>query len=231
LKIAVISDVHGNLEALQSALSDIDDKKIDTIVCLGDLVGYGPFPNQVVELIRSRAIINILGNYDAAVLEEKFNYIRDNEVNKFCMPWAVRELKDNNRKYLETVPRNIVFEFQNKKIRFVHGSTRKINEYLPENSKNAEEVMESLDEDILFCGHTHIPYIKKYGEKVLCNDGSVGKPKIGRPNGTYIIVDVLKDKVSSQIIEFQYDYKKTVQAMKEKHIHTSCIKNILSGIE
>ncbi|WML33721.1 metallophosphoesterase family protein [Clostridium sp. OS1-26] len=231
MKIAVISDVHGNLEALKAALESIEKLKVDTIVCLGDLVGYGPYPNEVIELIRDQKIMNILGNYDAAVLEEKFNYIRDNEVNKFCMPWAAKELKEENRLYLRSLPRQIVLEFENKKIYFVHGSIRSINEYLKEDSREVEEVMKIFEGDILVCAHTHIPYKKFYGNKLLLNDGSIGKPKIGRSNGTYLIIDIDKEKIESEIVEFTYDYEKTARAMEEKKIHASCINNIRTGIE
>jgi phosphoesterase, MJ0936 family len=231
MKIAVISDIHGNLEALKKAIENIEGKKVDTIVCLGDLVGYGPYPNEVIDVIRDRKILNILGNYDAAVLEEKFNYIRDNEVNKFCMPWAAKELNEENRAYLKSLPRQIVLEFENKKIYFVHGSTRSINEYLKEGSNEVEDVMKEFDGDILVCAHTHIPFEKFFGSKLLINDGSVGKPKIGRPNGTYLIINIEKDNVETEMIEFTYDYEKTAKAMEEKGIHENCINNIRTGIE
>ncbi|KZL89433.1 metallophosphoesterase family protein [Clostridium magnum] len=231
MKIAVISDIHGNLEALKKAIEDIEKKEADTIVCLGDLVGYGPYPNEVIKFIRDRKILNILGNYDAAVLEEKFNYIRDNDVNKFSMPWAAKELKEENRSYLRSLPRQIVLQFENRKLYFVHGSTRSINEYLKEGSKEIEDVMAEFDGDILVCAHTHIPYKKFFGNKLLLNDGSVGKPKIGRPNGTYLIIDIQKDSTETEIIEFTYDYEKTAKAMEEKGIHKSCIANIRTGVE
>lgn len=231
MKIAVISDIHGNVEALKTALESIEERKVDTIVCLGDLVGYGPYPNEVVEIIRSKKIMNILGNYDAAVLEEKFNYIRDNEVNKFCMPWAAKELSAKNKAYLKSLPRQIILQYENKKIYFVHGSVRSINEYLKEGCTEAQEVMDIFDGDILVCAHTHVPYEKLYNHKLLLNDGSVGKPKIGRPNGTYLIINIEKDTIESDIVEFTYDYEKTAKAMEQKGIHASCINNIRSGLE
>ncbi|MEY8000448.1 metallophosphoesterase [Clostridium sp. Mt-5] len=231
MKIAVISDIHGNLEALKEAFSNIEKRKTDTIVCLGDLVGYGPYPNEVVEFVRENHILNILGNYDAAVLEREFNYIRNTRINEFCMPWAAGELKEENIDYLSTLPREINFQFQNKKVCFVHGSTRSINEYLKEDSKEAEEVMEAFTGDVLVCAHTHIPYESKYGSKILLNDGSIGKPKIGRPNGTYIIMDVKDKNVYAEMIEFTYDYEKTAAAMEKKGILKACIDNIRTGME
>lgn len=104
MKIGIISDIHGNLEALEEAFSNISERNVDTIVCLGDLTGYGPYPNEVVEFIREKHILNILGNYDAAVLEKKFNYIRNNKVNEFSMPWTAAQLKEDNLNYLKSLP-------------------------------------------------------------------------------------------------------------------------------
>lgn len=231
MRIAVISDIHGNFEALKTVFWDIQERDADTIICLGDLTGYGPYPNEVIDFIREKRIMNILGNYDAAVIEEKFNFIRDTEVNKFCMPWAAKEISKENKEYLKSLPRQVIMNFENKQIWFVHGSNRDINEYLKENSKEAEGSMEEFKGDVLVCAHTHIPYKKQYGSKLLINDGSIGKPKIGRPNGTYIIIDLKNDNLNVEFIEFEYDYEKTVEAMEEKGIHNKCIENIKTGIE
>ncbi len=231
MRIAVISDIHGNFEALKTAFLDIQERNADTIICLGDLTGYGPYPNEVIDFIREKRIINILGNYDAAVIEEKFNYIRDTEVNKFCMPWAASELSGENKEYLKSLPKQITVEFEGKKIVFVHGSNRNINEYLKENSREAEEAIEEFVGDVLVCAHTHMPYEKHYGNKILLNDGSIGKPKIGRPNGTYIVLDIQNEILNVEFIEFQYNYEKTAVAMEKKGIHLSCINNIRTGVE
>ncbi|MFC0904955.1 metallophosphoesterase family protein [Clostridium sp. MT-14] len=231
MKIAIISDIHGNLEALREAFSNIEKRKADTVICLGDLVGYGPYPNEVVEFIREKRILNILGNYDAAVLEKKFNYIRNNRINEFCMPWTAGELKEENRAYLKSLPGEIDLQFLDKKICFVHGSTRSINEYLLENSREASEVMETFAGDVLVCAHTHIPCESRYGSKILINDGSIGKPKIGRPNGTYVLMDVKDGGVYAELVEFTYDYEKTAAAMEQKGIIKACIDNIRTGME
>ena len=94
--------------------------------------------------------------------------------------------------------------FNNKTIRLVHGSTRLINEYLKENSNEAKEVMEELTEDILICGHTHIPYVKYYGEKLLVNAGSVGKPKTNNPNTSLKILNNMVFNFFLFILYLQY---------------------------
>ena len=177
MKIAVISDIHSNIYALDKVIDDIKSKNVDMVVCTGDLVGYGTRPNEVIHKMKEEKILTIMGNYDDAI-----------------------------------------FTFNNKTIRFVHGSTRVINEYLKENSKEAEEVMNELVEDILVCGHTHIPYAKYYGEKLLVNAGSVGKPKTNKPDANYVIIDICDTNVEVEIIEVSYDFEKMAKEIEENEI-------------
>ena len=100
MKIAVISDIHGNIYALMRALEDIEDQKVDTIICLGDLVGYGPHPNEVIAMIKRKNIICLKGNYDASVVDESYTFIRENNINSFSLPWTVEELRAANKFYL-----------------------------------------------------------------------------------------------------------------------------------
>lgn len=230
MNIAVISDIHGNIFALEAVLEDTKNRNVDTIICLGDLVGYGPFPNEVIELIRKENILVIMGNYDAAVVFNDIKYIQDNELNRnFALPWSVNEVNENNKKYLKRLPEDIIVVDKGKVMTFVHGSTRSINEYLKEDSKEAEDVMNEYDGDILVCAHTHLPYMKKYGEKLLINDGSVGKPKIGRPNATYGILTCVNDTIDFDTIEIPYEYEKTIKAMEERNFPKEIIDSLRTG--
>ena len=130
MKIAVISDIHANIYALINVLEDIDNEKVDSIICLGDLVGYGPHPNEVVSMIRRRNILCIKGNYDSSVVDNEYSFIRETELNCFSLPWTVSELRQENKYYLCNLPSQISLEAHGKKLLFVHGSPNKINEYL-----------------------------------------------------------------------------------------------------
>ena len=232
LKIAVISDIHGNIFALKNAMEDIEKRRVDLIINLGDFVGYGPYPNEVIDYIRNRKIISIKGNYDASVVDNKFSYIRNTEINKFSLPYAVSVLREENRNYLNNLPKTLVMEFKEKSITFVHGSPRSINEYLKEDSIEVEEVMKEFNGDVLVCAHTHIPYLKKYGNKVIINEGSIGKPKIGRPNSTYVILNIEKGKdIQAEFIEIPYDYKGIVELMKKKEFPEKLIQSYETGKE
>lgn len=232
MKIAVISDIHGNLYALMRALEDIEDQKVDTIICLGDLVGYGPHPNEVVAIIKRKNIICLKGNYDASVVDENYTFIRENSINSFSLPWAVDELRALNRFYLNSLPTSITLEFEGKKILFVHGSPNKINEYMLEDGDNTSEIMKNIKEDVLVCAHTHIPSVKYFGDKLFVNDGSIGKPKIGRPNPTYCILDVEDNSpIKAEIREITYEVKRIVKDMTMLKFPESLIRSFETGVE
>lgn len=232
MKLAIISDVHGNLYALMKVLEDIDDQKVDLTVCLGDLVGYGPHPNEVVSMIKRRNIPCIKGNYDASVVDGDFTFIRETNINSFALPWAVNEVRAANKYYLDNLPTSMTFDFNEKKIKLVHGSPNAINEYLLEDDSNTAKVMESLDEDILICAHTHIPSVKAFGNKLFINDGSVGKPKIGTPESTYCILDIDNSGSVKPIIRHvSYELKGLIKEMKMLNFPSNLIRSFEEGIE
>ena len=222
MRIAVISDIHSNIYALDNVMSDIKNRNVDMVVCTGDLVGYGTRPNEVIHRIKEEKILTIMGNYDDAIgnLVCGCDYPDPKDAQKagLSMHFTSQETTEENKKYLRSLPKEAVLTFNNKTIRFVHGSTRVINEYLKENSKEAEEVMNELVEDILVCGHTHIPYAKYYGEKLLVNGGSVGKPKTNKPDANYVIIDISDSNVKVEIIEVSYDFEKMAKEIEENEI-------------
>ncbi len=231
MKAAIFSDIHGNLEALQGVIKDIKSKDIDKMFCLGDLVGYGPYQNEVVEFITGEDVIIIGGNYDAAVAFDDINYIKDNEINRsFALPWAVNEVTENNKKVLKRLPENLTIAMNGKILKLVHGSTRKVNEYLLEDSREVKEVMEEKDWDVLFCGHTHIPYIKKDKEKILVNVGSVGRPKNGTQNIYYTILDIKENgTVEVEIVELKHSNKVMIEEMKKRDFPQELITAYVQG--
>ena len=116
MKIAVISDIHGNIFALNAVLEAIKKQDVTYTICLGDLVGYGCNPNEVIERLRNEKIPCIKGNYDASVVDKDYTFIRENEVNSFSLPWAIKNVTDENIKFLKELPNTITLEFNNKKI-------------------------------------------------------------------------------------------------------------------
>jgi putative phosphoesterase len=232
MKIAVISDIHANVYALISLLEDIDNEKVDTIICLGDLVGYGPHPNEVISMIKRRHILCIKGNYDSSVVDNEYSYIRENRINSFSLPWTVNELREENRNFLKNLPSTLTLNIEGKNLLFVHGSPNRINEYLLKDEDSTLEVMKSINEDVLICAHTHLPGMKEFGNKVYINSGSIGKPKIGRPNITYCIININKvDGMKVQIKEIPYAFRRIVKDMTILNFPQELIRSFENGLE
>lgn len=234
MRIAVISDIHSNHLALLAVLRDISDKKADFIICLGDLVGYCTFPNEVIGILKERNILCVMGNYDEAVGYERFicgcDYPdpKDAENAAMSLNWTIDNVNDKNKEFLRELPENVQMIINKKKIEFVHGSPRMMNEYLKEDSAAAKEVMDTFTGDILVCAHTHKPYSKYYGKKLLVNSGSVGKSKTGKPDANYIILDV-KDEINVEINEVSYDYNTIADAIIEKGLPNEFADMIRTG--
>lgn len=241
MKIGVISDIHSNIYALDAVLEDIEKRNVDLIVCTGDLVGYATRPNEVINTIRKNKVLTIMGNYDDAIGNYRlvcgcdYPDPKDAQKASSSMSFTLQETSDENKAYLRNLPKELVLTFNNKTIRFVHGSTRLINEYLKENSKEAEEVMGEIKEDILVCGHTHMPYFKQYGPKLLINAGSVGKPKTNNPDANYVIIDIQNDDeinktpstINVEIVEVSYDYETIAKEIEENEILPNSFADLL----
>ncbi|TCO74359.1 metallophosphoesterase family protein [Marinisporobacter balticus] len=236
MKIAIITDIHSNIFALEAVLKDIEDKGIENIYCLGDLVGYGPFPNEVINRIREKHIPTVQGNYDQSVGEELFacgcDYKDDKamEIGAKSLYWSQENTTEENKKWLKELPEKIEFEDEGQKILLVHGSPRKNNEYLYEESKELEEISGMINADIMVCGHTHKPFHKQVAGIHMINAGSAGKPKHGNPKATYMIIDVNANDIKTEIVEVQYDYEKMAKAIEDSEIPSEFAEKIRKGI-
>jgi putative phosphoesterase len=196
MRLAVISDIHANLHALQAVWADIEPQRPDRIYCLGDLVGYGAFPNEVIEFIRDRSIPTVMGNYDEGVgfdLDDCGCVYKDPQeelLGKQSLHWSRENTRADLKAYLREMPMQIRLEEGRPKMLFVHGSPRKINEYLYEDRPLAtfERIAKLAGTDVLFIGHTHLPYHKTVAGTVFINTGAVGKPRDGDLRAGYALV-------------------------------------------
>ncbi|MEA5573153.1 metallophosphoesterase family protein [Calothrix sp. UHCC 0171] len=255
MKIAVISCIHGNYEALDAVLLDIDQHSCEKIFCVGDLVGYGPHPNAVVAQIRSLDIPTCLGCWDEDIVEGlnacdcSYPSLLAEKRGIQAHEWTNKEIYPENREFLANLPHSLKEE----NLAFVHGSPHSNHEYLlPElDAFVALERVISTDSDVLFCGHTHVPYARTLdagqlhvsvgrGEKAqeitfasplkrIVNVGSVGEPRHGRPNATYVIYDT--DIQEVKLREVAYDYQKTCAAIIEKGLPAIFAWRLAHGLE
>lgn len=239
MKIALFSDIHANLPALESCLADIDSRKVDVVYCLGDLVGYNIWPNEVINEIRKRNIPTLAGNYDFGIGRMSDDcgcaYKTDHEKSNGAqsIEYTNSIVKPDERKYLRALPSHIRLEYQLNDEKFdflmVHGSPRKINEYLfvDRDEKSMLRIMEQANAHFLFFGHTHKPYHKTLKDengnlRHAINIGSVGKPKDGDPRGGYVLISLDEnfslakpDSFQVEFIRFAYDVEKAARAVEE----------------
>jgi putative phosphoesterase len=214
-RAAVITDIHGNLAALEAALARIDELGIENFYCGGDLVGYGPHPNEVCALVEERGIPTIYGNYDYAIgrdLEDcgcAYRDQHDRELGQKSIEWTLAHTDARSKEFMFGLPFDLRFQLAGKRIRLVHGSPRKVNEYLFEPPEKPERLYERIaglaEADVLVFGHTHRPWIHEYGGVLFVNCGSVGKPKDGDPRGAFAILEADGDGVRVTIERVDYD--------------------------
>ena len=202
MKIALFSDVHANLPAFEAFLADMDSRNPDAVYCLGDLIGYNVWPNEIISEIRRRRIATLAGNHDQKT-----------------KGYAYELVSAHNRAYLNTLPTHIKLEHQRKhthlNIVLAHGSTRSIIEYVLEDMDEGEviEMMNDAKADVLCVGHSHLPYHRIIADKHVINIGSVGKPKDGNPMGCYVLLNI-EDDIKVDFIRFTYDIEKAAQAVE-----------------
>jgi putative phosphoesterase len=213
MRVAVITDIHGNLAALEAALAAIDAMGVDQIYCGGDLVGYGPHPNEVCALIEDRAIPTIYGNYDYAIARELDDcgcaYVtpHDRELGHQSVTWTRANTNARAKAFMLGLPFDLRFAMGETRVRLVHGSPRKVNEYLFEDKPASlyERLAASAECDVLVFGHTHKSWVRAYGGVLFVNCGSVGKPKDADPRAAFAVLELTDGKVSVAIERVPYD--------------------------
>jgi len=216
MKIALFSDIHANLPAFKAVLKDMDNQKPDAVYCLGDLVGYHIWPNEVIAEIQRRGIVTLAGNHDQKV--EKLVTTTHN-LNESGKNHAYHLINDPGRKYLKTLPAHIKLEYKliNERLNlvFAHGSTRSIDEYILIDTPESYvlDLLKEADADLLFIGHSHKPYHRTLKNsdgrfKHIVNLGSVGKPKDGDPRGCYVILTINENSSSSNKNSIQVEFRR-----------------------
>lgn len=227
---AIVSDIHGNLEALTAVLAEIDRRGVKELICLGDVIGYGPNPLECLDLVMSRSRVTLMGNHDFAAFYEPYNFNQSAETASY---WTRQQLEDEpdagkrarRWQYLGSLP------VRHREGRFLatHASPRRpVNEYIfPEDIyANAGKFVTLFErvEKFCFVGHTHVPGVFLEGpdfyspdeleyryelgdDKAIINVGSVGQPRDRDPRSSFVIV---KDQ-EIEFVRISYDVQTTVK--------------------
>lgn len=226
MKIAIISDIHGNYEALTAVLNDIYDKQVEKIICLGDIVGYGPNPNECVQLVKEHCQLTIMGNHDAAA----FNPLMAKDFNqnaRYAIEWTASVLTPSSKEYLSTLP--MMESLGN--ATFVHATP--YDPYLWYYISSMEDARFNFNffsSKFCFIGHTHIPGLIMYNtvgnnitiykpspfdysrydqNRFIINTGSVGQPRDRNPESSYVILDEENSLVQFERVPYDIEAYQT----------------------
>jgi len=246
MRYALISDIHANLPALRAVLADIDaGKNIDAIYHLGDLTGYAPWPNEVVALLRERAIPGIAGNYDSTVANDykhcgcRADTPQDEELSHLSFEWTRSHVTPETKKYLGSLPFRVDIRpfgghVSGSTLMLVHGNQTLNTVYVTED--RPDSFLEKMTKDVgarsgdVICfGHTHKPWQRTVGGVQFVNTGSVGRPKDGDWRACYVLLTLDQSGTKVEFVRVPYDVDHAASAIRESGLPSEFAEILKSG--
>jgi predicted phosphodiesterase len=245
MKIALISDIHGNLSALESVLADIDRRRVDATYHIGDVVGYGARPNEVVSILRARGIAGVAGNYDSTVATGykhcgcRYEDARQEELSHQSFAWTLQHTSDENKAWLGALPfrldiRPFGGHAAGPTVTLIHGNQTLNTVYVTED--RSDEFLARMGAsiaaragDVVAFGHTHIPWHRVVGDMHFINTGSVGRPKDGDWRAGYVLLDVETASVRVEFVRVEYDLDRTVAEIRESTLPNEFADFLMAG--
>jgi predicted phosphodiesterase len=229
MRYALISDIHGNLPALNAVLADIGRRGVDAIYHLGDLVGYAPWPNEVVAALRDGGIPGVAGNYDSTVATGykhcgcRSENAQQEELSHRSFAWTVANTSPESKQWLAGLPfrldiRPLGGHAAGPAVRLVHGNQALNTVYVTEDrsdeflAKMADAMGASAGDSVCF-GHTHKPWHRTVGGVHFVNTGSVGRPKDGDPRAGYVVLVVTGHGTAVEFVRVEYDVERAARAI------------------
>ena len=234
--IAFLSDIHANLPALEAAVADAKARGARQIVSAGDLTGYGPFPSEVCRFLRSRRIPAILGNYDRKVIDVAKQgpsaVAGMKEKKRKILLWTVAHLDDQSLRYLAGLPEHLTLRLDGHTFFVFHGSPVSMEDaiYPSITRRGLEAKLGDARPDVLVCGHTHIPFVKRIGGTLIVNCGSAGHPVDGDPRPAYALVRTERAATPrGRIVRFEYDRNRTMTTLEKTSLPKGLRKDFSEG--
>jgi predicted phosphodiesterase len=246
VRYALLSDIHANLPALEAVLTDLDARTdVDAVYHLGDLVGYAPWPNEVVALLRARDIAGVAGNYDSTTATGyahcgcRYEDARQEELSHLSYAWTRAHVTDETRRALVTLPfrmdlRPLGGHIAGPRLILIHGNPVLNTVYWTEDrpddfcTKMAAH-LGARPGDVIAFGHTHLPWHRAVGGIHFVNAGSVGRPKDGDPRAAYALVDFAGDDVRVEFVRVRYAVARTADAIRASELPHEFAEYLESG--
>jgi len=227
--IALISDIHGNLPALEAVMSDMQRHDAEVVWNLGDMLGYAPFPNEVLDTLRAAEAISIIGNYDQKVLafaEKRKRWKKRKPAAKYAaFHWNDTHLSEKNRAYLASLPEQVRCQFGHFEALLVHGSPVSVSEALGDDTPEDRltELAETAQADLVVCGHSHEPFVRRVGRCWFVNPGSAGRPEGGDWRASYATLSLGRAGVEIELRRVAYDIERVARGVHAAGLPTAFI--------
>jgi putative phosphoesterase len=225
MKIAIVADLHGNYEALRSL-----PERFDELWVLGDLVNYGPEPGEVVDFVKANSTIVVRGNHDHSIgydVDPRCT-VRYQKMAEITRRYTESVLNKEQKQYLRQLPLKLDVKRQETSFYLCHAKpSDPLYGYCPEQSDEWVDELGHIKGDALLVGHTHTPFIRRIGNRVVVNPGSLGQPKTGNPDACYAVWD---DGVF-QMKSFPYDVEKTVAKLKALRFPQEVEKDLITELK
>lgn len=235
MKIALIGDVHANLPALEAVLTHAHEQGVEAIWNVGDFVGYGAFPDEVVQRLRKENALSIVGNYDLKVLQfkqKKKKWRKKKQPDKYlAFEWAYENLSKKSRKYLRFLSQEIRMKVKGKRVLLTHGSPASDEEPLTPDTpeKRLRELAQTAKADVIICGHSHRPFAREVDGVWFINTGSVGRPDDGDPRACYAVLEIDSKRIQVRHHRVEYDVERAVAAIREHKLPEAFAQMTLQG--
>ena len=235
MRIALLGDIHANLPALEAVLVHARQHRVEAIWSIGDLVGYGAFPEQVVERLHQENVLGIIGNYDLKVLqvpEKEQKWRRSKAPQKWlAFRWAYDHLSAESLEYLRSLPQEIRLEVEGRRILLTHGSPASNEESLTPDTplERLRELAQIADADVIIFGHSHVPFVRRVDGVRFVNTGSVGRPDDGDPRACYAILYVRPTRFQVRHYRVEYDVQRAVAAIRDHDLPEEFAQMVLQG--
>ena len=230
MKVALISDIHANLPALEAVLNDIGLRNVDATYHLGDLVGYAPWPNEVVERIVREGIPGVAGNYDSTVATDykhcgcRYEDPKQEELSHVSYAWTREHVTPQTKRALGALPfridlRPLGGHIAGPTLTLIHGNQTLNTVYVTEDRpddflRKMATGVGGRSGDVVAYGHTHLPYHRVIDGVHFVNTGSVGRPKDGDPRAGYVVLTLGPGEPNVEFIRVKYDVTKAAEAIR-----------------
>jgi putative phosphoesterase len=225
VKVALIADIHGNLDALKAVLADANRSGLTIFLNAGDAVGFGIYPTQVIQLIRSARFLSAVGNVDLETLEALRN-----PKNNGALGTSIKELSPSDIAYLESLPKELRLEIAGRRVLVTHGTPDSVDEHIYPDSpeERLREIAAKASADVIITGHSHTQMRREIGGVTFINPGSVGRPVDGDPKAEYAVL-----RFNPLTVEFRrvsYDVEAVADQMRKKGLPESHVQVLLQGV-